>query len=81
MDAGTERLIGALEQQNRALAEALNLMRTEMSTLRQDVASINNKLASLEGGRKALWGLLAAAGMAGAILSQIMNLVFPSPGQ
>lgn len=76
-DDQTQRLIGALEAQARAFERALSTMHNDMDALRGEVQSLNKKLASIEGGRKALWGLLAAAGIIGGIIAEVLRYLFP----
>lgn len=71
--ADVDRLIGALEAQARAFDTALRTMHTDMADLRNEVRTLNQKLATIEGGRKALWGLLAAAGIAGGVIGEVIR--------
>lgn len=69
-DQNVQRLIGALEAQAKAFDRALNNMHVDMESLRAEVRELNQKLATIEGGRKMLWGLLmAAAGIGGTIVA------------
>lgn len=69
-DAQLQRDFGRMESQIKTLLE-------EVSKLRQEVSTLNNRFAALDGGRKALWGLLVAAGILGGIIGTFMSNFWP----
>lgn len=48
-----------------ALKQAVSTLTAEVSALRKDMAAVNAALAEIQGGKKALWALLGAAGLIG----------------
>lgn len=48
-----------------ALKQAVTTLTDEVTALRRDMASVNAALAEIQGGKKALWALLGAAGLIG----------------
>lgn len=48
-----------------ALKQAVSTLTGEVSALRRDMAAVNATLAEIQGGKKALWALLGAAGLIG----------------
>ena len=48
-----------------ALKQAVSTLTDEVTALRRDMASVNAALAEIQGGKKALWALLGAAGLIG----------------
>jgi hypothetical protein len=58
------RDIGGLEKQ-------VEILVVEVAALRTVVAKLETRFAQIDGGKKALWGLLTAAGALGAFIAQI----------
>lgn len=52
-----------------ALKQAVTTLTVEVTALRGDMAKVNSALAEIQGGKKALWALLGAAGLIGGGLS------------
>lgn len=73
MEIDVQRLIGALEAQGRATEKAVGLLRDEVHVVRGELTTMNKKLAEIEGGKKMLWGLLAAAGGLGAAIAALLG--------
>ena len=48
-----------------ALKQAVTTLTDEVKKLREDMATVNTTLAEIQGGKKALWALLGAAGILG----------------
>ena len=48
-----------------ALKQAVTTLTDEVTALRSDMAKVNAALAEIQGGKKALWALLGAAGLIG----------------
>jgi prefoldin subunit 5 len=58
-----------------ALKQAVATLTTEVTLLRSDMAAVNKTLSEIRGGKKALWGLLSAAGFLGGLVSYAIQHV------
>lgn len=70
------RLVGTLEAQAKSFEVAITVMNSDLKALRHEVAHLNEQLAAIQGGRKALWGLLAGAGILGGLLTSLVAPLF-----
>lgn len=58
-----------------ALKQAVTTLTNEVTLLRNDMANVNKTLSEIRGGKKALWGLLSAAGVLGGLVSYAIQHV------
>lgn len=69
MTDSMERIVWRMDTQ-------VNILVTEVNALRREASEMNRKFAEIQGGKKALWGLLAAASGAGGLIATIINTFF-----
>ena len=75
-DEHTMRVIGTLEAQAKSFETAISVMNQDLKALRIEVKNLSEQLAAINGGRRAIWGLLAGAGALGALISSTVGPVF-----
>lgn len=74
-DAALQQDIGALKAEVRHLNATIDRMAEAMDAMSTKMGDMKEKMDRVEGGRAALWGLLAAAGTLGGVVVGVASFV------